>query len=256
MGAHRMTRPGRGHGHRLARLEAFASGFAHWQYVQLAMLPAHQPARGTPLRPTTAEWMGAALLGGLVWVLTAESITAPQDSLWVALRWTARWSFVWFCLASCSAALGILSGQRLRPLAMRAREFGLAFAAAHLVHVALVAYMLYGATTPFARQPLIFFGIGLGFVYGMALITLSARLREMLGPHVWRALRIVGIEYINYAYYTDFRGATFHKGVVNFLIYAPFLALTLVGPLVRLAALIHKARAARRPRPAGVEVAT
>jgi hypothetical protein len=175
--------------------------------------------------------------------------------LGLALRWTARWSFVWFCLASWSAALGILFGVRLRPLAMRAREFGLAFASAHVVHVALVAYMLYRATTPFARQPLIFFGVGVGFVYVMALITLSARLREILGPHAWRAFRIVGIEYINYAYYSDFSGRTFHKGVINFLIYAPFLALTLAGPLVRLSALLKKTLAARLLRPSGAEIA-
>jgi hypothetical protein len=216
--------------------------------------PSNQPVRGVPPRPTTAEWMGLALLGGLLLVLIAESSANPKDQLGVALRWTARWSFVWFCLASCSAALGILLGS-FRPLAVRAREFGLAFASAHVVHVALVAYMLYRATTPFARQPLIFFGIGVGFVYVMALFTLSARLRETLGPHAWRAFRIVGIEYINYAYYTDFSGRTFHKGVLNFLIYAPFLALTLAGPLVRLAALIQKARSARLPRPSGAELA-
>jgi len=216
--------------------------------------PSNQPARGTPPRPTTAEWSGLALMGGLLLVLIAES-TAPKDQLGFALRWTARWSFVWFCLASWSAALGVLVGWRFRPLAARAREFGLAFASAHAVHVALVAYMLYGATTPFARRPLIFFGVGVGFVYAMALITLSARLREFLGPHAWRAFRIVGIEYINYAYYSDFSGRTFHKGVVNFLIYAPFLALTLAGPPVRLAALIQKARSARLPRPSGAEIA-
>ncbi len=216
--------------------------------------PSNQARRATPPRPTTAEWMGLALLGGLILVLIAESAD-PKDQLGLALRWTARWSFVWFCLASWSAALGILFGVRLRPLAMRAREFGLAFASAHVVHVALVAYMLYRATTPFARQPLIFFGVGVGFVYVMALITLSARLREILGPHAWRAFRIVGIEYINYAYYSDFSGRTFHKGVINFLIYAPFLALTLAGPLVRLSALLKKTLAARLLRPSGAEIA-
>ena len=214
-----------------------------------------QPPPPLPPRPTTLEWTGAALLGGLVLVLVAYSTALPKDQFWVALRWTARWSFVWFFLASWSAALGVLFGARFRPLAVRAREFGLAFASAHLVHVALVAIMLYGATTPFARQPLILFGIGVGFAYVMALITLSARLRAILGPQAWRAFRIIGIEYINYAYYWDFRGRTFHKGAINLLIYAPFLALTLAGPAVRLAALVHKSRAAGVSRPTDAEIA-
>ncbi len=207
--------------------------------------PSRHPGHGTPARPTTAEWAGGALLGGLVLVLIAYTRVPLKDQFWVALRWTARWSFVWFFLASWGAALGVLFGGRFRPLAVRARQFGLAFASAHAVHVALVAIMLYGATTPFARQILVLFGTGVGFVYAMALITVSPRLQKIMGPQVWRAFRIVGIEYINYAYYWDFRNGTFHKGVINFLIYAPFLALTMAGPVVRLAAAIKKRLAAR-----------
>jgi hypothetical protein len=199
--------------------------------------------------------MGLALLGGLALVLIAESTAAPKDVFGLALRWTARWSFLWFCLASWSAALGVLFGRRFRALAMRAREFGLAFASAHLVHVALVAYMLHGMTTPFPRQPLILFGVGVIFVYLMALITLSARLRDLLGPRAWRIFRNVGIEYITFAYYSDFSGRTFHKGTANFLVYAPFLALTVAGPLIRLAALFHKRRSAGVPHPAGTQQA-
>jgi len=228
-----------------------------WQYrpvrvIETAMVqPSDFTGRGTPARPTTFEWMGLALLGGLLWVLIAYSTAVPKDRFWVSMRWTARWSFAWFFLASWSAALGVLFGPRFRPFAARAREFGLAFASAHVVHVALVAIMLYGATTPFAREPLILFGIGVGVVYVMALITLSARLRAILGPQGWRAFRIVGIEYINYAYYWDFRGRTFHKGAINFLIYAPFLVLTMAGPVVRAAAFI-KAAMLKRARAHGI----
>jgi hypothetical protein len=207
------------------------------------MTPLQHMQKPSPRRPTTAEWAGAALLGGLVAVLAAGYAGAPNDQLGVALRWTARWSFVWFWLASCSAALGVLFGARFLPLATRARQFGLAFAAAHLVHVVLVAYMLHGATTPFARQPLIFFGTGVFFVYLMALLSLSGRLRELIGARAWRAVRVIGLEYINYAYYSDFHGKTFHKGVVNLVVYLPFLLLVLAGPVLRLAAVWHRMRA-------------
>jgi hypothetical protein len=232
-------------------LVSIAPDITRWQYraeeiiVSAMLQPSRHPGHGTPARPTTAEWAGGALLGGLVLVLIAYTRVPLKDQFWVALRWTARWSFVWFFLASWGAALGVLFGGRFRPLAVRARQFGLAFASAHAVHVALVAIMLYGATTPFARQILVLFGTGVGFVYAMALITVSPRLQKIMGPQVWRAFRIVGIEYINYAYYWDFRNGTFHKGVINFLIYAPFLALTMAGPVVRLAAAIKKRLAAR-----------
>jgi hypothetical protein len=113
--------------------------------------------------------------------------------------------------------------------------------------------MLHASTTPFPRQPLILFGVGVIFVYLMALLTLSARLRQMLGPRAWRIFRNVGIEYITYAYYSDFSGRTFHKGTANFLVYAPFLALTIAGPLIRLAALFHKRRSTGAPHPAGTQ---
>lgn len=198
----------------------------------------------TPHRPTTAEWMGVALLGGLVLVFIAESFLSADDRYGVALRWTARWSFVWFCLASMGSALGVLVGPRVTPLASRTRDFGLAFAAAHSVHVALVAYMLHSATTPFPRETLILFGVGVFFVYLLALISLSAPLRDLLGRSGWRTIRNVGLEYINYAYFADFSTRTFHKGTAHMLVYLPFLILTVAGPLLRLAAFLKRMRMA------------
>jgi hypothetical protein len=194
-------------------------------------------------RPTTAEWMGASFLGGLVIVSIAQSVAAPTELLGVALRGTARWSFLWFCLASMSAALGILFGPMFKPLALRAREFGLAFASAHLVHVALVVYMLHSATTPFRRDALVFFGVAVFFTYLLALLSLSAPLRDMLGTTAWRIVRNVGVEYINYAYFSDFSARTFHKGWANLLVYLPFVLLTVAGPLLRLAAWMRRLRA-------------
>jgi hypothetical protein len=187
--------------------------------------------------------MGVALLGGLALVFIAESFLSADDRYGVALRWTARWSFVWFCLASMGSALCVLFGPLFKPLASRARDFGLAFASAHSVHVALVAYMLHSATTPFPRSPLILFGVGVFFTYLLALISVSAPLRDLLGPSGWRLVRNVGLEYINYAYFADFSTRTFHKGTAHMLIYLPFLLLTLAGPLVRLAAFLKRVRA-------------
>jgi hypothetical protein len=194
-------------------------------------------------RPTTAEWMGVALLGALVLVFIAETRVGASGQFGTALRWTARWSFFWFWLASVGSALGVLFGPSFKPLATRARDFGLAFASAHSVHVGLVAYMLHSETTPFPRGALVFFGVGVFFTYLLALISLSAGLRDLLGTRTWRTIRNVGLEYINYAYFADFSTRTFHKGTAHMLVYLPFLLLTLAGPLLRLAAFIYRLRA-------------
>jgi hypothetical protein len=55
----------------------------------------------------------------------------------VALQATARLSFVLFWPAYSAAALAALFGPSFQPLRRRVREFGLAFAAAHLVHLEL-----------------------------------------------------------------------------------------------------------------------
>ncbi len=108
----------------------------------------------------TAEWMAAALCVGLLIALMFRMHAPPTERVSGALRATARWSFLWFWLASTGSALTALFGSRFRPVAQHARDFGLAFASAHLVHVGLVIWILYGSITAFPQSTLIFFGVG------------------------------------------------------------------------------------------------
>jgi hypothetical protein len=78
----------------------------------------------------TATWMAVAFIVGLLIVAAVYAVGAPTQRLGMALRDTARWSFLWFCLATYGGALTALFGPRWLPLARRGREFGLAFAAA------------------------------------------------------------------------------------------------------------------------------
>ena len=76
-------------------------------------------------------WMGVAFgvaLGIAAAVLTLYG-TDPKG-LVAALRMTARWAFLLFWMA-------YIGGAMTTPLARRGREFGLAYAAAMLVHVGL-----------------------------------------------------------------------------------------------------------------------
>jgi hypothetical protein len=163
----------------------------------------------------------------------------PGEKLGVALRATARWSFVLFWLASTGSALATVFGPAFQSLARRGREFGLAFASAHLVHLGLVAWLLYFATTPFPRSPLIFFSVGIFWIYLLAILSIR-RLSARLNPRIWRVVRILGIEYIALVFLVDFAKNPFHGGAMNLIGYLPFQALAIAGPLLRLVAAVKR----------------
>src|ERR1700679_2170225 len=99
----------------------------------------------------TIEWMSAALLVALILVFAIYWAAAPSQRLGMALRATARWSFLWFCLATYGGALAALFGSSFQLLASRGRDFGLAFAAAQSAHVGLAIWLLFKSPVPFPR---------------------------------------------------------------------------------------------------------
>jgi hypothetical protein len=68
----------------------------------------------------------------------------------------------------------VLFGPAFKPLAQRGRDFGLAFAAAHLIHIGLVV-RLYGvsARPPISDQGFLFFGIAILWTYILALFSVE-----------------------------------------------------------------------------------
>jgi hypothetical protein len=190
-------------------------------------------------RRTTTEWMAAAFAVGLAIVLIARWVEGPGERVSVALRATARWSFLLFWLASAGPALTTLFGSRFLPLARRTRDFGLAFASAHLAHLGVVAWIYSTSVDPPERSSLIFFGIAVFWTYLLAILSWK-RLSAKLNPRVWRAVRTLGVEYIAYAFWFDFAIHTLQGGVVNFLVYLPFVFLAVAGPALRLAAALKR----------------
>jgi hypothetical protein len=195
-------------------------------------------------RLTTREWMAASFLVGLVIVLVIRTGAPPGERVDMALRATARWSFLLFWPASAGAALATLFGSRFQALAHRARDFGLAFASAHLVHLGVVAW-LYVSEKPPPRSTLIFFGIAAIWTYVLAILSIK-RLSARLNPRVWRTVRTLGVEYIAFAFLTDFAKNPFQGGVLHVANYLPFLALAIAGPVLRLAALAKRLSQVRR----------
>jgi hypothetical protein len=159
------------------------------------------------------RWMGGGPTRTLSWIITAFLIALASVAVVlaifgvgergtaIALRLTARWSFLLFWPAYTGSAMARLLGPRLAGLASRGRDFGLAFASAQVVHVGLVLWLFYLA--PRANGGMVFFWIGILCTYLLALFSLP-RLREILGPQLWRIFCTIAMEYITLVFAADF----------------------------------------------------
>jgi hypothetical protein len=195
---------------------------------------------------TATKWMAASLGVALAIVFISRFGPGPGERVAVALRATARWSFLWFWLAYAGSALATLFGSRFQPLARRGRDFGLAFASAHLAHLGVVAWVYYDSEEqPFTQFTIIFFGVAAICTYVLAILSIK-RLSARLNPKVWRTVRTLGVEYIALAFLTDFAKNPFEDGLASLLAYLPFQLLAVAGPLLRLAALAKRSSQVRR----------
>jgi hypothetical protein len=183
-------------------------------------------------------WIGVALGMALVsacLVLGMGGIGEKPTRL--ALEVTARWSFILFWLAYTGNALAQLSGWE--GIGGHGREFGLSFAAAHLVHVALVIWLSYLlGRIALSGGLLLFFAVGLFWVYLLAALSFGGA--RAMGRQAWRITRFVGMNYILIAFGRDFMLPILHPKpaqhtVAHFLAYAPFAALSVAAPLLVLA---------------------
>jgi hypothetical protein len=184
--------------------------------------------------PWMAASFGAALL---LAIMVLAVMGADAHGTVAALRATGRLSYVLFWPAYAGGSLAKLVGPRLAPMARRARSFGLAFAAAHLVHVGLVVWLYrISARPPLSETMFWFFTIAIAWTYLLALLSV-ARLADAVGQSRSRFLRTVGIEYIAFAFLVDFVITPLRFGVRRPLEYLPFALLAVAGPILRFAAL-------------------
>ena len=147
-------------------------------------------------------WMWAAFI--VAFVLAAGVLIifgVGERGTAIALRATARWSFLLFWLAYVGGSIAWLCGPRFDGLARRGREFGLAYASAQLIHVGLVLWIIHIATGP--SGAMVFFWIGIFCTYLLALFSWP-RLRDALGPRLWRIFRTIALEYIAIALHGQF----------------------------------------------------
>jgi hypothetical protein len=196
-------------------------------------------------------WMAAAFCValGLAIGVVAE-FGANSEGFRAALRATARLNLLLFWPAYVGGALTTLFGSVFAPLRDNSRNFGLAFAAALSVHLGLVGCLCATGNVPDAKT-FIVFGSAAAFVYLLAFFSVP-RVRRALPARFWPLIRALAMNYIALAFIKDFA----RPGIGGFLdillygngssqvilMYVPFAALAVFGPMLRLAAWIRKPR--------------
>ena len=186
---------------------------------------------------TTSAWMVTAFLVSVALAaLVLAEFGAGEHGTDLALKATARWCFLLFWFAYAGGALAKLWASRFGRLARHGRQFGLAFAAALAVHVALVLWLLRITTGP--NGSMLFFWIGAACTYLLALFSLPL-FRDCLGLHLWRIFCTIALEYIALVFAVDFivdplQAAGYAKHPLSYL---PFAIMLVGGAGLRFAAL-------------------
>jgi len=196
--------------------------------------------RGGARATSSPVWMASAFLVSLVVAaIVLATFGAGEHGTSQALRATARWCFVLFWPAYAGGALARFGGPRFAIFARHGRDFGLAFAAALAVHVALVLWHLHVTGEP--AFSMLFFWAGVFATYALALLSLP-RLHDLLGPRLWRIGCELALQYIALVFADDFileplQAAGPDKYPLSYL---PFVILLVGGAVLRLAAQLRR----------------
>jgi hypothetical protein len=181
---------------------------------------------------------GALALAGAV---LAGYGTGP-GGIGQAVRYTARWSFLFFWLAYTGGAMAILFGPAFAGLARRARALGLAFAAALQVHIGFVIWLgVVIGQIPLQGGILLFFLVALFCTYLLALLSFGIGTRNL--GRLWRPLLLLATTYILIAFGRDFVWGALYLDVRHWLLfveYVPFAFLSLIAIPLRLAAFLRR----------------
>jgi hypothetical protein len=196
--------------------------------------------QGAFWRPaTTSSWMITGFCVALASVAVAFAVFgAGGRGTAAALKLSAMWSFLLFWLAYAGSAVAALFGPRFAGWARRGRELGLSFAAALLVHVAVVLWHYRIATEPVGAM--LFFWAGVACTSALALFSLP-QLRAALGPRLWWLFCTVALEYIALVFAEDFILIPLRGGYEKYpLIYLPFAVTLIAGAGLRFVAFARR----------------
>jgi methionine sulfoxide reductase heme-binding subunit len=162
------------------------------------------------------------------------------DGIRMVVRFTARTSLLFFCLAFSAAALARLWPNAYTRWQRRNRRYlGVTFAASHALHaVAIVTFATidpagFAAATNLAGY--VFGGIGYAFIIALTATSFDAT-AAALGPRAWRALHLVGGYYLLLQF-----TVSFGKRVPEMPLHALFLIPLAIVFLVRMVAMASRA---------------
>ncbi len=183
-----------------------------------------------------ATLANAGLAGALL-VLAGSDSAATE----LALRTTARVSFVWFMLAFVASPLRQLRPSRVSAwLVRRRRALGVIFGLSMSIHVGFILW-LYALHAP-VRPPMVTeadFFIGIPGLVLVALLTITSleALKRRLGDIVWKRLHTTGIWVVWAIFFLCLVDSVGRKSTAHpVLAYYTFIAVLLVGLTLRIAA--------------------
>jgi hypothetical protein len=223
-----ITMPGEVDGHRRSR------DLRRQRRGGRAMTHKHDPAR---------VWMIGALAGALALaVAVLAGYGTGLEGIGQAVRYTARWSFLFFWLSYVGGAMATMFGPAFAGLARRARALGLAFATALQVHIGLVVWLgVVIGQIPLQGGIFLFFLAALFCTYLLVLLSFGIGTRKL--GRLWRPLLFLGTTYILIAFGRDFVLGALYLDVRHWLLfveYVPFAMLTLIAIPLRLAAFLRQ----------------
>ena len=163
------------------------------------------------------------------------------DGVRMVIRFTARTSLLFFCLAFGAAALARQwPNAWTRWLRRNRRTLGVTFAASHAIHaIAIGCFAVmdpagYAAATNIASY--IFGGIGYAFIIAMAATSFD-RTAQAIGARAWRLLHLTGSYYLLFQFMVSFG-----KRIPEMPLYALFLLPLLAVFALRMIAMAPRAQ--------------
>ena len=175
------------------------------------------------------------VLAGLsIWIAGMRQFEV--EGVRMVIRFTARTSLLFFCLAFGAAALARLWPNAWTRWQRRNRRYlGVTFAASHAIHAVAIACFaamsppLFAAATSTASY--IFGGIGYAFIVAMTATSFD-RTAAALGPRAWRMLHLSGGYYLWFQFMVSFG-----KRIPGMPLYSLFLIPLLAVMALRLIAM-------------------
>jgi methionine sulfoxide reductase heme-binding subunit len=164
----------------------------------------------------------------------------------MAIRFTARTSLLFFCMAFGAGALARLCPNAWTRWQRRNRRYlGVTFAASHGIHAVAIACFAVMSPPLFMEATnaasYIFGGIGYAFIIAMTATSFD-RTAAVIGPRAWRILHLAGGYYLWFQFMVSFG-----KRIPAMPLYALFLIPLLAVMALRLIAMIS-ARSGRAVR--------